>query len=100
MLLKPLVDAPGKNCARRNATMTIYRFSKIFWQDHGASTQASYEKSRERGYAYVDKTPFIKVLEECGTLYSVIVRPRRFGKSVFVNMLMAYYQKSRKTESL
>ena len=49
---------------------------------------------REAGYAYVDKTPFIQVLEHCGSRFPFIVRPRRFGKSLFADMLMAYYDKA------
>ena len=55
---------------------------------------ASFETLREMGFAYVDKTRFIRVLEEADTLFPLIVRPRRFGKSLFANMLMAYYDKA------
>ena len=53
--------------------------------------EPSFAYLREAGYAYVDKTHFIQVLEQCGTRFPFIVRPRRFGKSLFANMLMAYY---------
>ena len=49
---------------------------------------------REAGWAYVDKTRYIRVLEECGSRFPFIVRPRRFGKSLFADMLMAYYDKA------
>ena len=55
---------------------------------------ASFTSLRAFGFAYVDKTKFIPVLEECGTFFPFIVRPRRFGKSVFANMLMAYYDRA------
>ena len=56
--------------------------------------EPSFVYLREAGYAYVDKTRFIQVLEQCGTRFPFIVRPRRFGKSLFANMLMAYYDKA------
>ena len=56
--------------------------------------EPSFAYLREAGYAYVDKTHFIQVLEQCGTRFPFIVRPRRFGKSLFANMLMAYYDKA------
>jgi len=41
-------------------------------------------------YYYVDKTMFIPRLETTSS-YLFLVRPRRFGKSLLLNMLMAYY---------
>ena len=43
---------------------------------------------RENKY-YVDKTMFIPQLEEFS--YQMFLRPRRFGKSLMLNMLAAYY---------
>lgn len=44
----------------------------------------------EQGFYYVDKTMFIPNLEEgYGNLFCI--RPRRFGKSMFLSMLQAYY---------
>lgn len=60
--------------------------------------EASFEALRELGYAYVDKTPYIAVLEKYNTRFPFIIRPRRFGKSLFANMLMAYYDKAAKPE--
>jgi hypothetical protein len=45
---------------------------------------------RANGY-YVDKTHYIKELESLGTEYLTFLRPRRFGKSLFISMLEAYY---------
>ncbi len=44
-----------------------------------------------RNFAYVDKTMFIEQLENSNYSYPFIVRPRRFGKTLFVNTLAAYY---------
>ncbi len=41
--------------------------------------------------AYVDKTQFIEMLEEQRTKYPFIIRPRRFGKTLFLNTLRCYY---------
>ncbi|TAG87048.1 MAG: AAA family ATPase, partial [Bacteroidetes bacterium] len=43
------------------------------------------------GYVYVDKTQYIEVMEELSTLYHFFLRPRRFGKSLFVSVLTHYY---------
>ena len=44
----------------------------------------------EGGYVYVDKTAFIKELS--GGKYYFLSRPRRFGKSLFLSTLEAYYE--------
>lgn len=56
--------------------------------------EPSFVYLREAGYAYVDKTRFIQALEQCASRFPFIVRPRRFGKSLFANMLIAYYDKA------
>ena len=50
----------------------------------------SFEKIREGGYVYVDKTQYIPMLLE-GSYY-FMSRPRRFGKSLFLSTLAAYFQ--------
>jgi hypothetical protein len=50
---------------------------------------ADYKKMIQRGYYYVDKTPFIKTMQS--TPYLFLLRPRRFGKSLFLSMLRYYY---------
>jgi len=49
---------------------------------------------QRENFAYVDKTRFIEELEKAGTRYPFIVRPRRFGKSLFTQILQAYYDKA------
>lgn len=46
---------------------------------------------REDGYVYVDKTELIYQLVSTGTVY-FLSRPRRFGKSLLVSTLEAYYR--------
>ncbi len=48
----------------------------------------------KRRMAFVDKTQFIEALGNCGSDYPFIVRPRRFGKSLTVSMLAAYYDEA------
>lgn len=45
---------------------------------------------RRKGYYYVDKTRFIPMLEREGN-FVFFLRPRRFGKSLMLNVLQAYY---------
>ncbi|MFQ6044618.1 MAG: AAA family ATPase, partial [Candidatus Poribacteria bacterium] len=45
----------------------------------------------EEGYIFIDKTPFVEKLENLGEKYIIFLRPRRFGKSLFVSMLEHYY---------
>ncbi|MDR2579006.1 MAG: ATP-binding protein [Chitinispirillales bacterium] len=42
-------------------------------------------------YAYVDKTRYIELLENENNSYQFLLRPRRFGKSLFLTMLENYY---------
>ncbi|WP_028951180.1 ATP-binding protein [Sulfurihydrogenibium subterraneum] len=46
----------------------------------------SFKSIREDNYYYVDKTPFVKKLVDNGK-YFFLSRPRRFGKSLFVDTL-------------
>ena len=51
----------------------------------------NFQSLREDGYAYVDKTAFVYELAQSGKYY-FLSRPRRFGKSLFLSTLEAYYQ--------
>ena len=51
----------------------------------------SFEKIREEGYLYVDKTDIIWQLANKGKKHNYLIRPRRFGKSVLVDTLEAYF---------
>ena len=53
----------------------------------------------ENNYAFVDKTRFLKVYEESGTTVSMFLRPRRFGKTMFTELLMYYYDIALKEEA-
>ncbi|MCK4765516.1 MAG: AAA family ATPase [Candidatus Aminicenantes bacterium] len=51
---------------------------------------SDYELIRGENYYYVDKTPYLETLEKTGR-YVFFIRPRRFGKSLFVSLMVAYY---------
>jgi len=46
---------------------------------------------RKENRTYVDKTRYIELLEKVDPPYQLIVRPRRFGKTLFTLTLQAYY---------
>ena len=49
-----------------------------------------FRRIREEGYYYVDKTSYIRRMEERDS-FVFFVRPRRMGKSLFVDTLRRYY---------
>ena len=51
----------------------------------------NFEKIRKESYLYVDKTALIHQLVSTGSYY-FLSRPRRFGKSLLVSTLEAYFQ--------
>jgi hypothetical protein len=53
-----------------------------------------FEGLRENGYVYVDKTAYVHRLAAVGKFY-FLSRPRRFGKSLFLSTLKAYFQGKR-----
>ncbi len=55
--------------------------------------RSNFADIRRGGFFYVDKTPFLPVLEsgESGYAYLLFLRPRRFGKSLFLSLLEHYY---------
>ena len=55
---------------------------------------ASFPKLRENDLLYVDKTRFIKTLEDLGIRHALLTRPRRFGKSLLLSTLETYYDRN------
>ena len=51
---------------------------------------ANFEQLRNENLYYVDKTMYLPLLENMSN-YLFLIRPRRFGKSVFVSMMRDYY---------
>ena len=54
----------------------------------------SFEKIRKDGYLYVDKTALVYKLVDTGSYY-FLSRPRRFGKSLLLSTLHAYFEGKR-----
>lgn len=52
---------------------------------------SNFTKLVEEEYYFVDRTPYIAQLEQLNEPYLFFLRPRRFGKSLFVSMLQCYY---------
>ena len=52
---------------------------------------SSFETFNKENVAFVDKTGFIEVIDHLDTKYPVLLRPRRFGKTTFVQMLLCFY---------
>ena len=53
--------------------------------------QADFRRIRLRKWLYVDKTRFLRRLERED--YAFLIRPRRFGKSLWVSLLENYYDR-------
>ncbi len=51
----------------------------------------NFEKIRTEGYLYIDKTELVYRLVKTGSYY-FLSRPRRFGKSLLISTLGAYFQ--------
>ena len=51
--------------------------------------EASFPRIRRNGWLYVDKTRFLRPLED--ERYVFFIRPRRFGKSCWLSLLECYY---------
>ena len=55
--------------------------------------EADIRRIRLKGWLYVDKTRFLRRLED--ESYAFLIRPRRFGKSLWVSVLENYYDRTR-----
>jgi len=60
--------------------------------------QADYKTIKQENFYFIDKTPFIEKLENLNERFLIFLRPRRFGKSLFIAMLEAYYDKNYKND--
>ena len=50
-----------------------------------------FETIRREGYFYIDKTGFIREWWESGDSVTLIVRPRRFGKTLNMSMTEQFF---------
>jgi hypothetical protein len=59
---------------------------------------AGFESLILQNYHYIDRTQYIETIEESGERHIAFLRPRRFGKTLFVNTLEAYYDMRQKSK--
>ena len=59
--------------------------------------ESDFKKIIKENYLFVDKSRYIEKLEEDAS-YQFFIRPRRFGKSLFLSMLSNYYDINNKEE--
>ncbi len=52
----------------------------------------TFAKLRQQGFVYVDKTAYIYQLTHGDSIYHFLSRPRRFGKSLLISTLEAYFK--------
>ncbi len=53
--------------------------------------QSSFKTVVRQGFFYQDRTAYIRKLEDLNSRFLFYLRPRRFGKSLFITMLHSYY---------
>lgn len=59
---------------------------------------SDFKDVRTNHYLYIDKTMFIEKLEHCEDRFVQFLRPKRFGKTLFLSMLSYYYDVSYEQE--
>jgi hypothetical protein len=52
---------------------------------------SDFKRIQTENYYFIDKTHYIEKLEALGSSYIMFLRPRRFGKSLWIAILEAYY---------
>jgi len=52
--------------------------------------ESNFKKIITQDFLYIDKTKYIGMLEQSGS-YNILLRPRRFGKTLFLSTLRSYY---------
>ena len=60
-------------------------------KQHIAIGTSDFKDIRKNGSYFVDKSLFIKEIEECGKA-TLVTRPRRFGKTLALSMLRYFYE--------
>ncbi|MCB0594701.1 MAG: AAA family ATPase [Lewinellaceae bacterium] len=60
--------------------------------------QSNFKTIATEGFYYVDRTTFIEKLEGLASRFLFYLRPRKFGKSLFISMLGYYYGEEWKSE--
>ena len=91
-------NAPNLRGTAKNAARAAVRPARRFAMLAGMTDYpripyglADFRRIRREGYLYVDKTRFLRPLEEVD--FAVFIRPRRFGKSCWISLLEHYYDR-------
>ena len=58
---------------------------------------SDFRRIRNEGLYYVDKTEYLAKMEALDS-FVFFVRPRRFGKSLFISMMESYYDLNQKQD--
>ncbi|ETR64846.1 MAG: hypothetical protein OMM_06178 [Candidatus Magnetoglobus multicellularis str. Araruama] len=53
---------------------------------------------RNDNYLYIDRTPYLRTLEQMKITRALFIRPRRFGKSLWLNAMTQYYDINKKDQ--
>ena len=56
---------------------------------------SDFNRMRNENFYFVDKTMYLPLIEEMPS-YLFLIRPRRFGKSLFLSMMRTYYDIAQK----
>ena len=59
---------------------------------------SDFGKLIQDNYYFVDRTSYIETLEGLGAPYLIFLRPRRFGKSLWISILHHYYGMEHKAD--
>ncbi|MEM9850307.1 MAG: AAA family ATPase, partial [Bacteroidota bacterium] len=57
---------------------------------------SNFEMLVSNNYFYMDRTPYLELLENMSYRYLFFLRPRKFGKSLFLSLLEYYYDLDKK----
>jgi hypothetical protein len=52
---------------------------------------SDFKRLKTENYFFIDKTRYLEIIENYNSNYLMFLRPRRFGKSLFIAILEAYY---------
>lgn len=52
---------------------------------------SDFNRMRNENFYFVDKTMYLPLIENMPS-YLFLIRPRRFGKSLFLSMMRTYYE--------
>lgn len=95
-------DFPGSASSLKRLLAEAMNAGEIVAEGRGRATRyapikypagiQTFEKIRNEAYLYVDKTDLVYSLVNSGSSYVFLSRPRRFGKSLLISTLMAYFE--------